>query len=382
MKISELIINNIRNHSHTELTVNPGLNIIYGLNGTGKTSVLESIAVAAFTKSFLPVPDATVINYEKDFYSVGAKAVSDLGIPYWVKVLYNKGLKKEISSTAGDNLLPKAIIGDMPVVILSPDYKSITFGKPEDRRQFVDRILSQACKLYIDDLIKYRKILKQRNKLLKEAKLSGRYDFTVIQPWTDLLIDKGASVTARRAEFIKEFAPTFRDEYQIVVGGKEIADISYKPDGIRDESLIGNISKDEIVAVFRENYQELKDKEIRRGSTLFGPQKDDYRISLDKGAAKENASQGQHKSLLISIKFAEFKFLKEKRNETPIILLDDVFAELDRERTVKVFELIRNNAAQTFITVTEPEGLKKVLDSTDDYSFFSADAGTITTAEL
>jgi len=382
MKISELIINNIRNHSHTELSVDSGLNIIYGLNGTGKTSVLESIAIAAFTKSFLPLSDASVINYEKEFYSVGVKAVSDLGIPYWVKVLYNKGLKKEISSTAGDKLLPKAIIGDMPVVILSPDYKSITFGKPEDRRQFVDRILSQASKLYIDDLIKYRKVLKQRNKLLKEAKLSGRYDFKDIDPWTNLLIDKGASVVERRASFIKEFAPKFRDEYEIVAGGKEVADINYVPDGIEEENLTDNISKNEIIEIFRKNYQELRDKEIRRGSTLFGPQKDDYKISLDKGEAKENASQGQHNSLLISIKFAEFKFLKEKRNETPIILLDDVFAELDRERTAKVFELIRNNAAQTFITVTEPEGLKKVLDSTDDYSFFSADAGTIEAVEL
>jgi len=143
MYVSEILINNLRNHVHSELDFGKGLNVLYGLNGSGKTTILEAISLCGFSKSFMHVNDSSLIKKEESFWQVSLNSRNDFDIPYKISLKFNGSAKKQISSTFGDNLLPKDVIGELPLVILSPDFKNITSGSPSDRREFIDKILAQ-----------------------------------------------------------------------------------------------------------------------------------------------------------------------------------------------------------------------------------------------
>ncbi|MDP2363201.1 MAG: DNA replication and repair protein RecF, partial [Ignavibacteria bacterium] len=335
----------------------------------GKTTLLEAIAICAFSKSFQPVSDLSLIKYGETSYFSELSAINDLDINYKVKINYQSGSKKEINSTFGNNLLAKDIIGILPLVVLSPDLKIITSGSPQDRRDFIDRLLSQSSRTYLEKLMDYRKILKQRNNFLNRIKHERIFDRNLLESWTEMLISKGIDLIIYRNNFIRDFIPFFESTYNIVSKAKETVKLEYLPNNISSEMLTSNLIKKDLYDVYKLVSTKLENEEIRRGLTLFGPQKDELSIKIDSGIAKESASQGQHKTLLVSLKFAEFNFLKEKRNETPVVLLDDIFSELDSERVKKVFELLISNSAQTFITITDI-GMLKDVASNSEFSFY------------
>ncbi len=368
MRINRLQINNLRNHSASDLSFDDSLNILYGLNGAGKTTVMEAISICGFSKSFMPSSDASVICEGRESYLVSCKAVNDYGIPYQAAVNYFTGKKKKINSTFGDNLNPKDIIGELPMVILSPDYKMITFGAPSDRREFLDRLLSQASRLYMEELIRMKKAMKQRNNLLTQAKNGVPVDYSLIEPWNAIFVRASAEVIIRRRNFIADFIPYFRKVYNEIAGDREEVGIAYLPDSL-DESAVPEITKEEIIDIYDRTLISRMREEYARGVTSIGPQKDELRIAVNGRLARDAASQGQHKSLLISIKFAEFEFLKNQKNETPLILLDDIFAELDNERANKVIQLIRAHNAQTFITLTDKRYIEGFLGGMSCRSF-------------
>ncbi len=377
MKIRKITINNLRNHSHTEMEFADGINIISGLNGAGKTTVLEAITICALSKSFLAMPESAIIKSGTDGYYIASEAISDLGIPYKISVGFTKGKRKLIKSSLGDSLLPKEIIGEMPVSVLSPDYKSITFGSPGDRRNFIDKILSQVSRRYIEEAISLKKCLKQRNRILQIARKDVNFDMSLIDPWTEILIKTGAEIVSRRHRFIKEFQPLFEKYYKDVSGGREEVSLTYLPDHISlgPGSEVADVQS--LIGQYKTAQGEVEKSELRRGTTLFGPQKDELRIDINGGIAKEYASQGQHKSLLISLKSAEFNYLFEKKQECPIILLDDVFSELDSQRSAKVLELLNSKFAQAFVTVTDPEKLKDCIDSSIPSKYFLIENGCV-----
>jgi DNA replication and repair protein RecF len=377
VKIDSIQINNLRNHKRTELDFNEGVNLLIGLNGAGKTTVLEGISICGFSKSFLPVSDSSLISQDEEFYNVSLVAENDIEINYKINVRFIPGMRKIINSSLGENLLAKDIIGEIPLVILSPDFKNITFGSPQDRREFIDRLLSQASKIYLEEAINYKRALRQRNNLLSNAKLDRQFDYSLLDPWTEILLKSGSELIIRRLKFISDFVPVFRDIYGMITEADEVVNLEYSSNGI-DKEILNNFSvQKDVYDYLNISSKKLLKNEIKRGVTLFGPQKDDLRITINDGIAKEYASQGQHKSLLISLKFAEYNFLKNKKNETPIILLDDIFSELDKERTKKVFDMIINNQCQTFITSTEETEMKKLLKNYDKCKFFEVDKGKI-----
>jgi DNA replication and repair protein RecF len=374
MKINELVLKNFRNHINSEAKFSENINVIWGNNGAGKTSILEAISVCSISRSFVSHSDISVLNKNVENYFVSANCINDLSAPYKVNISFNKTLK-QISSNAGNKLRPKDIIGEMPLVILSPDNKNITNNSPDFRRQFVNTILSQASKYYLEKLFEFRKILKQRNAILQQLKKKNfdkksietttnfcSNNYEILENWTEYFIKISAEIIQRRNDFIKEFNPLFVSAYEIVSDSKENVNINYMPNGISDFSanIIGNqenknLEKEEIVKKLTEKSKKLFESEINRGITLFGPQKDEFRIMINDGIAREFASQGQHKSLLIALKFAEFRYFIEKKRETPIILFDDIFSELDNFRIQKVLKLLLESSAQIFITLTNPE---------------------------
>ncbi len=377
MLINKIKFRNLRNHTDTELEFDSSLNIIYGLNGAGKTTILESIAISSLSKSFIAVTDMSVISEGMDYYQVKTEAMTDLNTPYKITINNKKGSRKQINSTVGDNLYPKDIIGEMPVVILYPDNKSITFGSPGERRDFIDKLLSQASRLYMKSLMKYRKILKQRNNLLTQVKTGYFNDYEQLNSWTEELLRTASELIVKRRDLVQEFIPMFAEYYNRVAENSEQVGLKYAPDTPQNFPDDNTLSKEEILTILEGRQKELKEEEYRRGVTLLGPQKDDIEIKVNGGIAKDYASQGQHKSLLIALKFAEFRYLKEATNETPIILLDDIFSELDNNRSRQALNMVLETSAQAFITSTEIDKMNTVLPQNTKCRKFFVDKGQV-----
>lgn len=353
MIINEISIANFRNHAQSRIGPDAGLNLICGPNGAGKTTILEAIAISGLTKSFLPAQDAALTRKGADGYRVEARAVNALGTPYFVKTNYLLGAKKKISNSFADSNTAKDIIGQLPLVILSPDYKSITFGSPENRRSFLDGALCQTESYFLSEALKYSKALKQRNHLLNSLKLSGSKDLSLVEPWTEMLIKSGAEIIFRRNRFVNELVGDFNRFYSELSEGAEAPELRYMPSHLPETEDASQYSRDQIRETLEIKSALVKHDEPRRGVTLFGPQKDDLRIIINGGTAKDYASQGQHKSLLIALKFAEFFYMKAKREETPVVLLDDIFSELDSSRSKRTLGILMEQRAQTFITSTD-----------------------------
>lgn len=240
------------------------------------------------------------------------------------------------------------VIGRAPTVVLSPDLKAITNGAPAERRRFLDMVISQAKRRYLEDLMQYRRVLKQRNALLSVARKHGRTpDRTLVEPWDEGLIERAAHLMFERTIFMREFEPIFRATAAEVATGTEDVAIRYAPDAISGPLPSVAEYRDALWLRSRQVWQE----EVRRGTTLFGAHRDDLRMEINGGDVRVSASQGQHKTLLIGLKIAEFHYLAAQCAETPIILLDDIFGELDARRAERVYDLTRT-LAQTFITVT------------------------------
>lgn len=381
MKIDNILIRNVRNHSLSELYFNDNVNVVFGKNGAGKTSILEAISICCLSKSFLSVNDSNIVSRGAEFYEIKLNSINELDLKYFVTVKYQINNGKNISNSYGDNLTPKELIGTIPLIVLTPDYRIITSGSPQSRRDFVDRILSQSNRVYLDELLKFKKALKQRNNILLLNKLNNQnqpkvqVDENLLDAWTNQFIIHAAEIIYRRYQFVKEIQPFFTEFYSQVSGFSESVTLDYHPNVFYDNNLKrnNNPSKEnkrnddliisDITDSLKKRYENLKYEEIRRGTTLFGPQKDEFLIKLNNNVAREFASQGQHKTLLISLKFAEFQFLKNKRNDTPIFLLDDIFSEIDSFRIKMVIETLRNNSSQIFITTTNPNQVSEVFNS-------------------
>lgn len=355
MKIKEININNLRNHSSTKIEFSNKINVIRGNNGMGKTTILEAISIASLSKTFLSTPDASLIKNGENSYQINLLAQSDVDVNYKVNIEYSKASRKKITSSIGENLNPKDIIGIIPIVVLSPDNKSLTYGAPSDRRQFLDTVLSQSSKLYINDSLKLKKILKLRNALLSQNLRDNTLNKDYFEILTEQFIKTSIDILIRRIKFIDEFLPIFRESYLYISNQNEIPNIIYEPDNIKLQN--NEISKEYLENQYWAISKKLELSELKRGTTLFGPQRDDMIFTINNLKSKDAASQGQHKSLLIAIKLAEYNYLSNILNETPIILFDDIFSELDANRSNAVFSKIVEYQAQTIITMTNSERL-------------------------
>jgi DNA replication and repair protein RecF len=240
-------------------------------------------------------------------------------------------------------------IGRLPVVIIAPvDTILITEGS-EERRRFVDSIISQYDKLYLDDLINYNKALSQRNALLKQFAISRSFDTSMLEIYDEQLINLGENIFKKRFDFIRLFTPYFKKHYQSISSGSEQAGLHY--DSALHESRMAPLLKSAL------------DKDRALQFTTVGIHKDDLQFTIDEYAVKRFASQGQQKSFLVALKLAQFDFIKEIKQMKPILLLDDVFDKLDDLRVKKLMELVSNdNFGQIFITDTHPERVQHIFD--------------------
>jgi DNA replication and repair protein RecF len=377
MKFREVRLRNFRNHEETEIGCAPGRNVFLGNNGEGKTNILEAISYLCLTKSFYASTDATAVQFGQQGFTVGATALSDIDVSYKIDVSYSKETReKKIAVNNGTVEDKSSVIGMFPVVVLSPENANVTSGTPADRRRFIDVVISQSNKSYLQDLMEYRRILRQRNRILFEAKGAQRATQDLLEPWNENLINRGAQISHRRAKFVEEFTPYLIGAYTEIAGKEEEPSIIYDSSIKTDSSQTPEQER----LLFRKQLEQQQVEEQKLGTTLVGPHKDELVFEINGVGLKAFASQGQHKTFLVALKVAEFFYLHERCQETPVLLLDDVFSELDSPRSEKLLSMT-GNLGQTFITATDEQRFPGASKQESDFARYYVHKGNVTFAK-
>jgi len=351
MIVAAVRVRNFRNHRDSRLEFGDGINALLGDNGEGKTNILEAISYLSLTRSFYAHADATVVRIGEGRFEVEGSIVSGGGIEHHVQIAYQgeEGTKEyAINGSRPERL--SSVIGRFPVVILSPENGAITFGGPAERRRFIDILLSQISPAYLETLFEYREVVRQRNKLLLDARMRGIRPGDLLEPWDEGIAMHGSELVYRRQRFVKEFSQyVIRSYGDLVEGGGEVPEIKYESACVTEDA---GASREAIAENIRSVMQRYRSEEAKRGVTLVGPHRDNLLFTLSGIPVQRYASQGQHKTLLVALKIAEFTYLWEQREERPILLLDDVFSELDARRSARILHMA-GSLGQTIITTTD-----------------------------
>ena len=343
MWLKHLSIQHFRNYQELEVEFHPGLNIFLGQNAQGKTNILESIYFLALTRSHRTRNDRDLIYFESTDFKVSGQLQRETGpLPLEIS-LTPKGRITKVNHLKQAKL--SNYIGHMNVVLFAPEDLQLIKGSPAGRRKFIDIELGQMKPLYLSDLSQYNHVLKQRNSYLKN---SEKIDATFLEVLDSQLASFGSRVIHHRLEFIKKL------EYQSTVFSEE-----------------GNDIEEQFLSMLEKNRQ----KDIFRKTTSIGPHRDDLAFFINNMNATFG-SQGQHRSVVLSLKLAEIELMEEITREKPILLLDDVMSELDNYRQLQLLETISNNI-QTFITTTTLDHLKELPE---ELKIFTVQAGHIKTA--
>lgn len=359
MRLKSIRLNNFRNHRSSFLNFSENINILYGNNGQGKTNILEGISYLCLTKGFISSIDSNSILFNEPEFELEGEFYSEVNVTSKCKLKYS-------TDGSGKNLFHNDVkveklisyIGEYPVVLLAPQHYGIVGGLPAERRKFIDLVVSQSSKSYFTDIMEYRKVLKQRNKILLDSKISRTFNINQIEPWNESLVKYGSRVIQKRHHFINEFLPYFLKSYEELTTIGEQPSINYIP-GL--EQSEGKIDFDNIQDFYFTNLNLHLSEELKKGTTLIGPHRDECIFTINDLDVRQFASQGQQKTFLVALKIAEFFYLKEKCFENPILVLDDVFSELDEERSKYLLTFLQT-VGQVFISSTSSDIFDKNLE--------------------
>ncbi len=371
MILNRLRIADFRNHTATDIDCPDGSLLLLGDNGAGKTTVLEAISMLCTSRSFVTKQDRGLIAAGAESFAVEGEFTAATRTRRHVRVQYpSEQQRKRIDVDYAPLDGVSDLIGMFPLVSLSPQHRPITSGGPAERRSFIDFVISQVHHTYLEDLITYRRALRQRNTLLAEA--DGRLSAIagVIDAWDHSLADSGVRILRKRADFIAQFMPYFQRSMAGVIGEREIVDLSYSG------SIRADLGAGDAVDRYLDELRERRPSDLRRGTTSIGPHRDDLAIMLNGLDVRAQASQGQHKTVLISLKLAEYHYLDEHLDETPILLLDDVFSELDDERLARVLALTEG-LGQTFITSANMNLLRAFEPAQSSHHALRIESGSV-----
>jgi DNA replication and repair protein RecF len=350
MRLINLRLQDFRNHSNSSFEFGDGINILLGDNGQGKTNVIEAISYLCLTKSFYAGSDALVLSFAKEIFTVEGTFVFEHGAECTVRVAYAGAQSEKVFTINKKQIEPfSSVIGKFPIVVCSPEHGPITTGAPSERRKFIDFIISQSSAIYFHDLLEYRRVVKHRNKILFDAKILRRDAGILLEPWDEQLVALGSAIITKRLTFVDEFQSYISSAYHRLVGGEEEPTIEYKPLLKFEHGL----TEEQIQHTLRLALQQKRYEEQRTGTTLVGPHRDELSMQINGLDLRKFASQGQHKTYLVALKMGEFFYLKDRCNETPMLLLDDVFSELDESRAARLLSFA-GELSQTFITSTNP----------------------------
>jgi DNA replication and repair protein RecF len=364
MYIEEISIINYKNLKEVQASFSPRLNCLIGNNGSGKTNLMDAVYYLSFCKSFFNSIDQFNINHEENFFMLNGNYRRENSSEV-ISCGLQKGQKKQFKRNSKVYKKLMEHIGLLPLVMITPADTSLILGGSDERRKFMDGVISQYNQNYLDDLLKYNRALLQRNNLLKQFASDHYFDAELLSIWDEQLVDYGSRIHTERQEFVKKLIPVFQEFYSFISQGNEKVSLTHQSDLY--ESSLENLLKD----------TQFKDRAAQY--TTVGIHKDELVFNIDEYPIKKLGSQGQNKTYLVSLKLAQYEFIKEISEMKPILLLDDIFDKLDRYRVEQIVKVVSGeDFGQIFITDTNREHLDTIIKKMNaDYSIFNVNSGKI-----
>lgn len=351
MHLQKITLVNFKNFESQTFDFESKINCFVGDNGVGKTNVLDAIYYLSFAKSYFNPVATQNIRHSEDFFMIEGEYQINERIDNVVCSL-KRGNKKVVKRNGKSYDKFSDHIGYLPLVIISPADRDLIIGGSDTRRKFIDNVISQSDRKYLQTLINYNKVLAQRNSLLKYFAANRTFDALNLKVYNEQLNSYGSLIYEKRKTFLAEFTPIFKHRYAEISNSKEQVDLVYKTQ-LNDFSLLD---------LFEQSIE--RDRVLQY--TSVGVHKDDLSFEIDGYSVKKFGSQGQQKSYLVALKLAQFDFMKQQSQVKPILLLDDIFDKLDDTRVAQIISLVNNDEfGQLFISDTHKERTEEVVKKTE-----------------
>lgn len=365
MWLKNISLLNFKNYEESALDFSPHANAFTGENGAGKTNLLDAIHYLSLCKSYFNPIDSQQIKSGQDWFMVQGIFERDEKQDT-VACSLKRNQKKRFKRNKKEYGRLADHIGIFPLVMISPNDSVVLFDGSEERRRFVDNVISQTDNQYLDTLIRYNNLLLQRNQYLKSSADSGQLDLGLLEVYDDQLVDVGQRIFEKRQAFMRAFLPYFKEHYSYLTDDAEEVGLAYESALFTSDFsalLRGSLEKDRVLA-----------------RTTQGVHKDDLLLTIHgELSLKKFGSQGQQKSFLIALKLAQYSFLKQKKGFTPLLLLDDIFDKLDHKRTTKLMQMVSEDSfGQFFLTDTDAERIQQIfLEINKPIRIFGINKGTV-----
>ena len=358
--LKKIVVQDFRNIALQELDFSPNINCICGNNGEGKTNLIDAVYYLSMTKSAFSTSDRFNFRHGTESFSLSGLYAMPGGMDSRFSIKVDSGGEKKIRRD--DKPYPRASghIGVLPVVMVSPQDYSLVAESGEERRRFVNAVLSQMDREYLDGLQQYNRLLMQRNRLLKE----GSIDTGLLDVFDQRMDALSVPISKARESFVRQLYPVVRDYYAFISGGTEQVGIGYRSD-LQDAPLADIL-------------RERRDRDAAMRFTTAGLQRDDFLFTLNGWPIRKCGSQGQQKSFLVALKFAQYEVMKRNYGFTPILLLDDLFDKLDPGRTANLLKMVAGQEfGQIFLSDCNKVRMSSIVDEiTRDRAYFEAEGGS------
>lgn len=360
MILTGIRLENFRNIAAADLRPSRQLTLLYGLNGQGKTNLLEAIYLLGTGRPFRTARVPDLIRQGTQKAAINGQ-VQTSGVASEI-TLELEGKNRRIAVDGKTIHRPAQLHGKLVSVVFSPDDTAMVKQGPESRRRYLDRSLYCSNVGFLRDYHDYYRTLKQRNSLLRGGSTNG------LEVWTEQLVDTGIRLMQHRAAYLDRLQQLFQEHYRRISGGRETVELTYSPDL--------DAKTDNLRYHFTDRLEQCCASDIRHGVTGRGPHRDDLTFLIDGNALKNFGSQGQQRSFVLALKLAELDHLQQSLGEPPVMLLDDIVSELDSERLHNLLRFLHQRKVQVLITTTTTVGIEP--DMLQESSLYRIDAGTLT----
>ncbi|MBD5268730.1 MAG: DNA replication and repair protein RecF [Bacteroides sp.] len=365
MRLDSIELLDFKNIPEAHLEFSAGVNCFTGLNGMGKSNLLEAIHFLCIARGFSSMPESALIRHGAEMFSIKGDFTSDAGTPERVSAGLVKGKGKSLKRNGKEYSKISEHFGAFPIVSVIPSDSSIVSGGAEERRRLTDMVISQADPAYLSRLIRYTRSLESRNRMLR----AGVRDDLLYESVENAMAEAAEVIHRSRKEWVEKISPIMSRYYSVIAGNDEEASLEYK-------SVLNDASLPEVLA-------ESRAKDAVLGFTSKGIHRDDLTTRLGDYSMRRLGSQGQVKSFTLALRLAIFDYIREANGKTPILLLDDIFDKLDAHRVEHILKMVSDNEGfgQIFITDTNRSHIDTILsDLSGDPRLFEVSEGVITPA--
>lgn len=365
MFLKKLSLTNFKNYSEAAVDFSAKINCFIGNNGEGKTNLLDAIHYLSFCKSFFNSIDYQNIRHGTDFFAIHGTYSRNGDTPETISCIQKLNQKKIFKQNTKEYDRLSDHIGLYPLVMISPYDRDLINDGSEVRRRYIDSVMSQFDKVYLNELINYNKVLAQRNALLKYFGETQTFSQESLDIWNQKMVSLGITIFETRRKFITEFMPVFSHYYELISDGREKVGITYE-----SQLLQGD---------FYQLLQQAGEKDRYARYSTVGVHKDDLIFEIDGYPVKKYGSQGQQKSFVVAIKLAQFEYTRNLKGYNPLLLFDDIFDKLDDNRVEQLIKLVSADSfGQVFITDTQRYRIEKIVNRHEiDYRIFEIATGMV-----